>query len=420
MKNRKRECKTEQNFQGHRFIWSMILLAVILIVLIAAFWIIRPLLLASISTASQTTAPDLTGNTSSTASILPAETSGLTGERPEGSISALPAAAFRRGRTVTIGVGDPFGQINPLYGGGDADQDAIALIFEPLLRLDPAGEPELILAADIKPDPAAGTLTVKLQPDHTWRDGRAVNARDVAFTYNCLLSPSYDGPLAGRFNDISEVKTLESDKDVSTVVIVFQPEVTDFDYKLLTIGILKYDYYNVDINSVYEMGRRKLAPEGSGAYELLNVGDDRRLLGLRAGYAGEIEQIEQIQVGSDEKYPLLEAGSLDIVRHDWDERIKSRVARLPAYAYYESARVDQYLLITPDPGNNGLPADQDHLAALLAIASGQNQNTISINSTEKIKLAYFAGIEDTISHKQTANAGLIKQRLESARQPTLD
>jgi hypothetical protein len=431
LKNRKEINQAGRELQGRRLIWSLILLAVILIILVAAFWVIRPLLLASLPAEEQTSTGDQQTISTVTAGVTPTETAASAGERPAGELAALPAAAFENGSTITVGVSDAFGQINPLYAGGDADQDAVALIFEPLLRIDSKGELEYILAASIEPDLPARKLKLKLKPDHTWRDGSVVNAADVVFTYNCLLSPSYDGPLAGRFTDIIAVEAVDA-ADNAAIVMTFATDITDFDYSLLTVGILKHDYYEVPTDRVYEMGRRKQTPEGSGPYEWLADGNGKRLLGLREGYAGEIKKIEQLHVAADEKYPLLEAGALDIVRHDWNERIKSRIGRLPAYAYYDSLRADQYLLITPEPAQNGLSDDREYLAALLATASGQKIMPTQITDSAEtaatdqtmfaagkgdtapaVKLAYFEGIEDTVSKQQAANAALIKRRLEA-------
>lgn len=432
MKNRKEINQAGSELQGRRLFWSLVLLAVILIILTAAFWVIRPLLLASMPAEAQTSTGGQQTISAVTAGAASTETAASAGVRSAGNLADLPAAAFEKGSTITVGVSDAFGQINPLYTGGDADQDAVALIFEPILRIGSEGELELILAASIDPDLPARKLTLKLQPDHIWRDGRVVNAADVVFTYNSLLSPSYDGPLAGRFEDIIAVEAVDAVDDTSIVVMTFAADITDFDYSLLTVGILKHDHYEVPADRVYEMGRRQQTPEGSGPYEWLADGNGKRLLGLREGYAGEIKKIEQLQVASDEKFPLLEAGVLDIVRHDWDERIQSRVGRLPAYAYYDSLRTDQYLLVTPQPAQNGLPADQTYLAELLATASGRkivpnqitdptetaapDQTMFAADKDEAaatVRLAYFAEIEDTMIKQQTANAALIKRRLEA-------
>lgn len=416
MKSQKPGNQKTRVYSGVRYALAIAVMTIVLAALVAAFVLLRPLLLAQLAN-GKPSLNDATSEIVIAGTIAPTEFAYGVDDRLNGDLDALPASAFARGQTITVGVSDAFGQINPLYGGGDADQDAISLIFEPLLRINADGKPEPVLAETIMPDLAKRTLTLQLRTDHIWRDGRVVDADDVVFTYRCLLSPSYDGPLAGRFDDIASVAAEMAADGRQTVVMTFRPGIANFDYSLLSVGILKSDYYAVAANQVYEIGRKRLPPEGSGAYQWLETRDTRRILGLRQGFAGEVLRIEQVLVGSDEKYPMLQSGALDIVRHDWSERIQSRVARLPGYAYFDAFRIDQYLLAAPNPAANGLPTDPAAVSALLRTATGLTSAPLATAGSKPFSLAYFTGLEETVSHQLTADAELIKRRLEQAGQP---
>jgi hypothetical protein len=394
----------------------MLGLGFLLLTLVIGFLIVRPLLSEQLNKGM--TEDQRNSSVTIAESLKPSESIPTVPERQNGSIGELPNGAFARGQSITIGISDPFGFINPLYESGDADQDAIALIFEPLLRLNQDGTPDLILAEELIPDLQKRTLTVHLKPDHIWRDGRAVTAADVVFTYRCLLAPSYDGPLSGRFADILSVTAGANPTKDQTVVFTFQPGIFAIDtdlYNLLTVGILKNDYYAVPTDRIYEMGRKALPPEGSGSFQWVETVANRRLLTCRDGFAGDIRAITQIQVDSDDKYPMLLSGELDLVRHDWNARIESRTNRLLGYAYFKANRIEQYLLTSPDPLKNGLPSTPADIEAILSVSVGPS--SIRLKPVKALSLAYFAGIEATDAQAQTAFATIIAARIRAAGQP---
>ena len=340
-------------------------------------------------------------------------------QRQNGSLSELPDAAFTRGRTVTFGVSDPFGLINPLYCSGDSDDEAVSVVFEPLLRIDREGHQELVLADSIIYDETNHTLKIRLRPDHIWRDGRSVDAQDVVFTYQCLIAPSYDGPLKGRFSDVAGIEAGPVEDGMQTVLMTFQPDVHTINDRLLTVGILKHDYYKVPVNRINEMGLKALPPEGSGPYEWTKTENGRRILALRDGYAGDILEIHQVLVGSDDKFPLLQAGELDVVRHDWNSRIDSRTDRLPGYSLFKASRTELYLLLPPEPEKKGLPADAGDRLNLLKTAIDQSASPFP--KVDSLSLSFFEGIEATEQQERTAMARLVADRLEAAGQiVTLD
>lgn len=401
-----------------QFIVTLIGLGLLLVLLVAAFLYGR-WYLAGLSDSRMTTGGEPTGTTGG----MPGTSAGTSSDqitsalspvpdRQNGNLTNLPARAFDRGRTITIGVSDPFGLVNPLYYTGDSDEDAVSLIFEPLLRIGRAGEPELVLATELLSDSQNGTLTVRLRDDHIWRDGRSVSAADVVFTYQCLLSSSYDGPLGGRFKEIKTVSAGPKSVGGPSVVFTFQPGVRELNLSLLTVGILKSDYYQVPVDRVYEMGRKALPPEGSGAFQWKSTQENRRILTLRDGFAGDIQTVEQVLVGSDDKYPMLLNGELDLVRHDWNARIEARTERLMGYSLYMAERTDLYLLTSPNREKAGLPAEDGAIQDLLKVAAGQS--SVSLKARGALTLHYFSGIESAENQARTAFAKRIADRLSAA------
>ncbi len=394
---------------------AMILgLGALLLLLVTAFLYGRWYL--SVRLAGETTVTTVSTTTGQQESV---ERLPVVPEQLVGNLEDVPEKAFLRGRSIVSAVSDPFGLINPLYSSGDADHEAATLIFEPLIRLDPEGFPEPVLAESMVKDLASGLVKIRLRADHIWRDGRSVNADDVLFTYRCLLSPSYDGPLKGRFSDIQSVEAGPVEDGLQTVLFTFHADVHAFSDRLFTVGILKHDYYQVPEDKVYEMGLMALPPEGSGPYAWTRTENGRRVLNLREGFAGDIQEITQLVVGSDEKYPMLMAGELDMVRHDWNSRINSRIDRLPGYSLFRTGRIELYLLTPPDRSAKGLPEDAADLLMLLNTATGQSSGRLI--GGESLALSYFSGIEETEQRERTAMARLIADRLEAAGQPvTLD
>lgn len=68
--------------------------------------------------------------------------------------------------------------------------DLLELIYQPMLRINSAGQPEYILASEINPtkEGTAGyDYTIKLRQDVYWHDGSRFNADDVIETFNKIV-----------------------------------------------------------------------------------------------------------------------------------------------------------------------------------------------------------------------------------------
>ena len=122
---------------------------------------------------------------------------------PTTAAAAAPAAAPRHQPQGQRGQG---GTLNILYwqaptilnthlSQGTKDQDAGALVLEPLAASGPDGKPVPVLAAEIPTVDNGGvskdqkTITWKLKPGVKWSDGTAFTADDVVFTWQYIADP---------------------------------------------------------------------------------------------------------------------------------------------------------------------------------------------------------------------------------------
>lgn len=331
--------------------------------------------------------------------------------------AAVPDAAFERGDTIVVGVSDSFNILNPLFSFSDGESDAVSLIFEPLLRTGPDGMPVGCLARDWEYDAENRELIFQLRLNHIFPDGRPVQADDVIFTYECLLADSYNGPLRGRFSSVLAVRKGEG-SDV--VVFELSDTLSGPDYNLFTVGILKADHYPIDLNRVFELPEQAIPPVGSGSFQVVEMQPDQLTLTRRPGYGGDVRTIIFRRTASDEKLRLLLDGQIDIVRNNWDIRMKQRASSLGGYTlHHVSSRIDSYFLVNPTlKTGNIIQLPSQRLAILLTVAdhdlSNLQQNALEDLSGRTLTLYFFEGLDTVVLAQNKATAETVANRLTDA------
>ena len=111
----------------------------------------------------------------------------------------------------------------PYLSGGDKDWDAAAVTLEPLANLDPEGNLQPTLAADIPTRENGGVsadwraITWRLQPGVKWSDGSPFTAEDVVFTWRYCTAPGSSCTAVDAFDAVAEVAAT----DPLTVKIAF-------------------------------------------------------------------------------------------------------------------------------------------------------------------------------------------------------
>ena len=126
---------------------------------------------------------------------LPSIGKGAASPSPSADLPA--AAAYREGV-----LGRPV-SVNPLGARTQVDRDLVALAFSGLVRLGPNGMLVPDLASGWSVDPTGKSWTFDLRPDAIWHDGVPLTSADVAFTIGILKDPTYTGPGAGSWREVT-------------------------------------------------------------------------------------------------------------------------------------------------------------------------------------------------------------------------
>lgn len=103
-------------------------------------------------------------------------------------------------------------ELHPLEPTNSAAKTVTNLLFEPLVRVQPDGQAEGVLASEWDISPDRRTLTVRVQRGVKWHDGQPLTAQDVVFTYNQLASPTYKGPYRHAVKNIVGFQAFNSGK----------------------------------------------------------------------------------------------------------------------------------------------------------------------------------------------------------------
>jgi peptide/nickel transport system substrate-binding protein len=100
----------------------------------------------------------------------------------------------------------------------NADYARAAQLYDPLVRLDNKGQPQLVLATSLTPNKTATEWTVKLRKGVKFHDGSPVEAKDVIYSFNRIVKGKYPGLYALGPIDINGCRA----KDPETVVLKFK------------------------------------------------------------------------------------------------------------------------------------------------------------------------------------------------------
>lgn len=150
--------------------------------------------------------------------------------------------------------------INPLDAlANDTDRDLVKLVYSGLFRLEGlTAVPDLAEKYEWSNDNK--TLTVTLRTGAVFHDEQPVTADDAVFTYESILDPARNSPLAGSFRGVKV-----SRQDDRTVV--FDLEKTDANFlNKLAIGLLPAHLWQDLPAASARLSDLNLKPIGSGPY----------------------------------------------------------------------------------------------------------------------------------------------------------
>jgi peptide/nickel transport system substrate-binding protein len=114
-----------------------------------------------------------------------------------------PSAPPTTGQAYVEGVLGRATNASPFGARSAADRALVSLLFRGLVKLGPGSSIVGDLAVSWEVDDSGSTWTFHLRPDQHWQDGEPITADDVAFTIGVLSDPSYTGPGAESWRDVT-------------------------------------------------------------------------------------------------------------------------------------------------------------------------------------------------------------------------
>jgi len=196
--------------------------------------------------------------------VAPSLAPGGPGPTPGSSLPVL--------RTYVEGIVGSAVSVSPFSAQSVAERQVVALLFKGLVRLGPDDQLIGDLAERWDVDADGRAWTFHLRPGLLWQDGQPLTAEDVLFTVGALSDPSYVGPGAASWR---EVTATASDPLTVTLTLAtplggfLEAAIQPIAPAHLLAGTEPADLPND------EFGRH---PVGSGSFRLAVFDDTRALL----------------------------------------------------------------------------------------------------------------------------------------------
>ena len=136
------------------------------------------------------------------------------------------------GSVLRVEADSSFSTFNPFTAYDQADLKVVDVIYPTLTQTDENGQPVPYLATSWSISPDHLTWTFKIRPGLKWTDGVPITARDVAWTYNLVMTSqaagTADGSLVGNFASVSA-------PNATTFVITTKQPQDDIPYTSLAV-----------------------------------------------------------------------------------------------------------------------------------------------------------------------------------------
>jgi peptide/nickel transport system substrate-binding protein len=161
--------------------------------------------------------------------------------------------------------------LNPFYTGLRASSVVMQTIYSGLWVVDPNGEFQPELAAEVPTvqnggvSPDGLTITVKLRPDVKWADGRPFTAADVQFTWEAIMNPKNTTLGKSTYGKIRSVDVFDDTTVQLSMNEVYGAYLTLFSYPQGVIP--KHALSGLDDLNRAEFNRK---PFGTGPYRVTN------------------------------------------------------------------------------------------------------------------------------------------------------
>lgn len=150
----------------------------------------------------------------------------------------------------------------------NADYARLPQLYDPLVRLNTQGLPELVLAESITPNKNATQWTVKLRPGIKCHDGKPFTAKDVLYSFNRIIKGKYPGAFTLGPINLGACKIA----DETTLLVVFEKPYAIFEEGLA--GRYEYLY-------MVPEGYNPKAPIGTGPFKLKSFTPGRQSITVK-------------------------------------------------------------------------------------------------------------------------------------------
>jgi peptide/nickel transport system substrate-binding protein len=181
--------------------------------------------------------------------------------------STVAASTPRRGGDLKVGLtgGGPSDTIDPHKGLTYTDSSRLQSLYSPLVQLDADASLEYMLAESIVPARSNDFTKweIRLKPDVTFHNGKALTAQDVVFTLNRIVSNAFSGTTPLGPIDIKNTKAV----DTHTVLVTMTKPYSSFVNQLAASWVYLY---------IAPVGFDPAKPVGTGPFMLKSFSSGQR------------------------------------------------------------------------------------------------------------------------------------------------
>lgn len=260
-----------------------------------------------------------------------------------------------RGGTLVEGIVGIPRFVNPALAITRADQDASAILYSGLLKIDQDGNLQPDIAENISVSEDGKTYTIDVKKNRTFHDGTPIKAADAEYTIKLVQDPDLKSPLRGNWNDV----TIEEVSDYQFKVILTEPYAPFMEN--FTLGIMpKHIWSTLPIEQL-PFSQHNTEPIGSGPFKIASVNRDAS--GLISGYS-------LVPAGNSDKQPNLASIQLRFFQNEvtlenaFNKNEINSTAYLPTDVVRKLEKGNVNVITEPLPRIFGLFFNQNHSPAL--------------------------------------------------------
>ena len=198
-------------------------------------------------------------------------------------------AEYNEGAEFRLGITEQPDSLNPFTARGRMAEEFFLLVYDPLWRLNAAGEPVNCLVEDWSMSSDQLTWTLRLRRDVTFSDGTPLTSEDVRYTYEALMQG--DTAYTHCFDGITSVRCPDS----STVVVTTSYVKGDMQY--LAVPILPKHIWGAVSGSLADFDNEQMIGSGPFVRQLEDTGPQEIswIFRARSNYFGGSPKIGQLR-----------------------------------------------------------------------------------------------------------------------------